>query len=525
MSNESNKKLIYDFVDGQLSADQIQRAEELMAKHPELASLHEALCSQQVRLRSLPEYSLDDSFADQVVRKAQAEGLFTREPASESTVTTNVSSSATPAPKVTSSSSQPPNSFANWRSAAAAIVALAALLLVTLFIRPPTEPDSSSVAAKTESTKPESTTSEPPQLEPSGEKPGGAQPGEEQASKPESFSDGRRALPLEDLKNAAIQAVPSMNSPGGGVANVGGGLGGIQFKKNGVEADAMLQPQPEGAAAALRMSPKSRAVGKLRDEPGVDDPMVMADGLSVPGNTPSQILLVNLDRDDQSLELLEKTFRSNGLELNWSERRFHKSDGISELDDSELDMRPSPEPSELAFNVRTTPAKMMAMMVELNNRGDVIGIDSNEPSMMGADQLFTGQNYKSSQLRTMRLPRQQAAAKEVQPGQARSSIAEESVWSADEQPASQAVRELNQFFRLEADPAKEESQLAQAPLQSYTLVIRFQSSPELQSGARIGGVGGGQQQRELPSTPAVQPSAADAEATTLPADEAKPAKE
>ena len=135
MSNESNKKLIYDFVDGQLSTDQIQRAEELMAKHPELAALHEALCNQQARLRSLPEYSLDDSFADQVVRKAQAEGLFTRESASESTGTTNVLSSATPvtAPKI-ASSSQPANGFANWRSAAAAIVALAALLLVLSLI-------------------------------------------------------------------------------------------------------------------------------------------------------------------------------------------------------------------------------------------------------------------------------------------------------------------------------------------------------------------------------------------------------
>ena len=506
MSNESNKKLIYDFVDGQLSADQIQRAEELMAKHPELASLHEALCSQQVRLRSLPEYSLDDSFADQVVRKAQAEGLFTREPASESTVTTNVSSSATPAPKVTSSSSQPPNSFANWRSAAAAIVALAALLLVTLFIRPPTEPDSSSVAAKTESTKPESTTSEPPQLEPSGEKPGGAQPGEEQASKPESFSDGRRALPLEDLKNAAIQAVPSMNSPGGGGAGGDANLG--ESKKDVVEADTMSQPE---VAAALRMPPKSRTAGSTSDEPGVDDPMVMADGLSVPGNTPSQILLVNLDRDDQSLELLEKTFRSNGLQLNWS--TDYNSDGINGISNR----RDRFEPSDFAFNVRTTPAKMKAMMMELNNRGDVLGIVSNEFNLR-ADQLAAAQGHSSNQLSTVRI-RQQSAAKEVQPGASRSAVAEGSDRLADKQPGSQAIQELNRFFRLEAaNPAKEEgAQQAQAPLQSYTLVIRFQPSSEPQSRAQMGGFG---QEPSIASE--AQPEAA---AIAPSADEAKPAKE
>ena len=512
MSNESNKKLIYDFVDGQLSTDQIQRAEELMAKHPELAALHEALCNQQVRLRSLPEYSLDDSFADQVVRKAQAEGLFERKTATESTGKTNVSSSTTSATTQTNApkiaSSQPPNSFANWRSAAAAIVALAALLLVTLFIRPPAELDQPSVAAKTEPTASESTTSEP-QLEPSGEKPGGAQPGEEQASKPESFSDDdRRALPLEDLKNAAIQAVPSMNSPGGGGAGAGGDANLGESKKDVVEADAMSQPK---VAAALRMPPKSRTAGSTSDEPGVDDPMVMADGLSVPGNTPSQILLVNLDRDDQSLELLEKTFRSNGLQLNWSPD--YNSDGINGISNRTDRF----EPSDFAFNVRTTPAKMKAMMMELNNRGDVLGIVSNEFNLR-ADQLAAAQGHSSNQLSTVRI-RRQSAAKKVQPGASRSAVAEGSDRLADKQPDSQAIQELNRFFRLEAaEPAKEEgAQQAQAPLQSYTLVIRFQPSSEPQSRAQMGGFG---QEPSIASE--AQPEAA---AIAPSADEAKPAKE
>ena len=124
MSNSNHQQLIHDLIDGQLPDDQVQHVRQLMAADAELAALYQSIKDQQSALRSLPKFSLDDSFADQVVSAAQSQGLL------------NGNSQTASKPTVVAHSN-------GWWTPVAVIATLAAMLLVTLFVIPNLNSESS----------------------------------------------------------------------------------------------------------------------------------------------------------------------------------------------------------------------------------------------------------------------------------------------------------------------------------------------------------------------------------------------
>ena len=113
------EQLLSAFADGQLTGPEKKRAEQLIAENPHYAELVEQWRAQGKLIRELPRYRLDRDFSDRVLAKFNLEQSVA-EPASRAC-------------------DPPKNSLSNsWdgQSAAAAILALAAMILLTLFVFP-----------------------------------------------------------------------------------------------------------------------------------------------------------------------------------------------------------------------------------------------------------------------------------------------------------------------------------------------------------------------------------------------------
>lgn len=133
MTDMNHEQLISDLVDGQLSPEQIERAQRLIAEDADFASLYESLRGQQAMLKSMPKFSLDDGFANRVVEQANAKGLLDPKQESPSEPLLPAGSADVEAkPK----KAVPEFSSHNWMAPAIAIASLAAMLLVTLFLVP-----------------------------------------------------------------------------------------------------------------------------------------------------------------------------------------------------------------------------------------------------------------------------------------------------------------------------------------------------------------------------------------------------
>ena len=507
MSQESNHKLIYDFVDGQLSDEQIPRAKELIANDPKSAELYETLRGQQERLRALPQYSLDDSFADRVVSAAQAEDLFDRKLVADQTEKHAIPISA--ANSTSAAGSQPAGGFVNWRGAAAAIVALAALILVTLFIIPATNSNPSSLAAKSEETK--SSKAEPSSASVKEEQQFSDRDADQELAK-DSLDKQAKVIPfgsaIDDFAEGAAEPSVEANPQLEPMADFQAGAA--------ITSKAEPGRQRRAALSGAR-SPQTLAQEAYSESEREKNGIVAEESLENQGrflanrDAPAQILLVNLNRGPQSMKLLEKTFNKNGLEFNLSEE---VTEGLgaglaAEAFDDDSDERagaPLP-PSELAFNVRTTPDRMLAMMTEFSDQADVLGVDSATPFAVDnaghgggisfADSVGppVGTKFAANQLPTMRLDKKRNLKADLLPaddfsnkeidrdGEADAARSDE---GAEQRRMAQSlalnqVRELNQFFGLEPD---EGVQKAQQQVQNYTLVFRFQAPP-LAAGANI----------------------------------------
>ena len=122
MSDASqHEQLLSAYLDGQLNAEDQQRAEQLLADHPEYVEMVDQWREQRTRLRQFPKYQLDANFSDRVLKLVDA----------SSTTWPTAENSTTPANRTRGGISP-----AAWRSAAAAILTLAGMMLLTMFISP-----------------------------------------------------------------------------------------------------------------------------------------------------------------------------------------------------------------------------------------------------------------------------------------------------------------------------------------------------------------------------------------------------
>ncbi|MEK6248076.1 MAG: hypothetical protein N2C12_07845, partial [Planctomycetales bacterium] len=71
MDINDREELISAYLDGQLDAEQQQRAEDLIAGDPETAQLLEEFRTVRSSLQSLPKFKLDGAFAQQVLQLAE----------------------------------------------------------------------------------------------------------------------------------------------------------------------------------------------------------------------------------------------------------------------------------------------------------------------------------------------------------------------------------------------------------------------------------------------------------------------
>jgi anti-sigma factor RsiW len=84
MTNVPDDELISAYLDGELSGEELLRAERLLATQPESRQLLEELTALRASLQGLPRQSLERGFADGVLRRAEREMLQPSQPVSPS---------------------------------------------------------------------------------------------------------------------------------------------------------------------------------------------------------------------------------------------------------------------------------------------------------------------------------------------------------------------------------------------------------------------------------------------------------
>jgi negative regulator of sigma E activity len=123
MANMPDDELISAYLDGELSGDERARAEQLLAAQPESRQLLEELTALRASLQALPRHSLEEGFADAVLRRAEREML------QPTTVT-----AAAPARALYDELRPPVISWKRWqRPLAWSALAIAAALLIMAF--------------------------------------------------------------------------------------------------------------------------------------------------------------------------------------------------------------------------------------------------------------------------------------------------------------------------------------------------------------------------------------------------------
>jgi anti-sigma factor RsiW len=86
MTNVPDDELISAYLDGELSGEELLRAEQLLATQPESRQLLEELTALRASLQGLPRQSLERGFADRVLRRAEREMLQPTQTASQTPI-------------------------------------------------------------------------------------------------------------------------------------------------------------------------------------------------------------------------------------------------------------------------------------------------------------------------------------------------------------------------------------------------------------------------------------------------------
>src|SRR5262249_10509798 len=132
MDHSDNDILLSAYLDGELSAAEQARVEQLLATSAEARQIVDELRTLRTSLQELPRHKLGPGFAEQVRRRAEAESRET-EVGSREPVAGQESGVATQAPEL--QTAHRPRLF-NRRGIAWSIVAIAAALLLLVTNRP-----------------------------------------------------------------------------------------------------------------------------------------------------------------------------------------------------------------------------------------------------------------------------------------------------------------------------------------------------------------------------------------------------
>lgn len=128
MSQEFNDELISAYLDGELTAEQQALVERKLKESPEHQQMRSELSVLRDSFQALPSYKLDEGFGRRVLRAAERE-MLTSSDNSETAAGSGASSDDSPIP-----ASVLPDSRPKWRLAVGSVAAVAAMLLITLFL-------------------------------------------------------------------------------------------------------------------------------------------------------------------------------------------------------------------------------------------------------------------------------------------------------------------------------------------------------------------------------------------------------
>ncbi len=128
--NESlkNELLLTAYLDGELSLDERAQAETMIRDNPDAASLVDAWQANAKQIRDLPRYQLDDQFASRVMSVVYPGSSIP----SDSLNTSVADEAGFEQVSIQTKAATDPN----WRTGLVAILGLAAMLLLTLFVFP-----------------------------------------------------------------------------------------------------------------------------------------------------------------------------------------------------------------------------------------------------------------------------------------------------------------------------------------------------------------------------------------------------
>src|SRR5262249_30475611 len=133
MENEDNDILLSAYLDGELTADERQRVEALLATSAEARQLVDELRAIRASLQGLPQHKLGPDFAGEVLRRAELEISTPETPASEiSSFKSEVRDPPSPALPVPSSRVH----LFNRRGLTWSLIAVAAAVLLVVTNRP-----------------------------------------------------------------------------------------------------------------------------------------------------------------------------------------------------------------------------------------------------------------------------------------------------------------------------------------------------------------------------------------------------
>ncbi len=359
MANSPQQQLIYDWIDGQLSAEQVQRAQRLIADDHELAELHESLRAQQTALKQLPTYKLDANFADRVLQAAQAKGLL-EDNSHSSTVKLSL-----------------PTNNRKWFAPIAAITSLAAMLLITLFVIPRlSQPSHASHDPATkdsiadDSSKQSNDESSDNETEEESDTPKLAM---KSAKSAESFS-----LP----HGAQAKRETQENDPNAGAGSNNPQARSLPRMDSPPNRDGHFRVQPEGAMGdAMPMA--------MRSAPGEAVPERSQMLLAEPGKTrartkalENQVLVFNVSEKEDAILRLNKTLADNGivakLPATVAARVSPVEKGNAMNRQAEGDMAEQFEKREFAFQVQASPGQMQEVVLALRNQTKIVAVDPGE---------------------------------------------------------------------------------------------------------------------------------------------------
>ena len=503
MSNSNHQQLIHDLIDGQLPEDQAQHVRQLMADDAELAALFQSLKDQQLALRSLPTFTLDESFADQVVSAAQSQGLLSEKNSPPKIAVTSVSG--------------------GWWTPVAVIGTLAAMLLVTLFVIPNLDLDpsiasteradfnSSAESESNETAEEELSEDDRPDniAESANRGAGNKLAGRklEKSSDPQANPMDKAGALMDDSKS--FSDAPKIQQLQNNLAEADAEK--VEPQKNALESNPR---QAFGGGVAKgsdedQQAPSNRARSMMKKEsPGnivqramkaKPEAMLSPTG-ELAAQTGPQVMVFNITQEENNIRRINQMLTENGIGVELPATQEEQQKRLASNEKKQFI-----DPRTYAYHVRATPEQMQKAVLALNQQSDIVAIDAigadafGGPTPMNAlqstqeleNQLAGGAPARGQELGTRKFTRQsQAPAESLADATSGAGFgggggegsednqdskdgdehdAKSKADAARELASKDTVREIDQYFGLE----NQEDRLAR---RSYTLIFMLKNA-------------------------------------------------